>query len=223
MFFPPLVMFMLVLFFLLSIFLFAFLQVGVIGMAFAKLGLPPSSLFGILLATLLGSFVNIPIGELEGGEIVEDKEIIYFGVRYRLPRQYRPHKTVLAINVGGALIPLLISLYLLLQMASLVPVVLATGIVVLVVYRISRPIKGLGIGIPALIPPIVAALAAYFFSSPDLRAPVAYIAGTLGTLIGADLLRLDDIKQMGAPVASIGGAGTFDGVFLSGIIAVLLS
>jgi uncharacterized membrane protein len=57
----------------------------------------------------------------------------------------------------------------------------------------------------------------------DLRAPVAYIAGTLGTLIGADLLRLKEIGQLGAPVASIGGAGTFDGVFLCGIIAVLLS
>ncbi len=216
-------MFMVALFFVLTIFLFAFLQVGIIGVAFAKLGLPPSSLFGIMMATLLGSFVNIPIGELEGGQIVEDKEIIYFGVRYRLPTQYRRQKTVLAINVGGALIPLLISLYLILKMANVVPAVLATGVVTAVVYRISRPIKGLGIGIPALIPPLVAVLAAYLFSSPDLRAPVAYIAGTLGTLIGADLLRLNDIKQMGAPVASIGGAGTFDGVFLSGILAVLLS
>ena len=223
MFFPPLVMFVIALFFLLTIFLFAFLQVGLIGMAFAKLGLPPGSLFGILMATLLGSFVNIPIGELEGGQIVEDKEIIYFGVRYRLPMQYRRQKTVLAINVGGALIPLLISLYLILKMANILPAVLATGIVSLVVYRISRPIKGIGIGIPALIPPLVAVLATYLLSEPDLRAPVAYISGTLGTLIGADLLRLNDIKQMGAPVASIGGAGTFDGVFLSGIIAVLLS
>ena len=223
MFFPPLVMFMIGLFFVLLIFLFAFLQVGVIGMAFAKLGLPPGSLFGILLATLVGSFVNIPIGELEGGEIVADQEVMYFGVRYRLPVQYRHQKTVLAINVGGALIPLLISIYLILKMTSPFPAVLATLLVSLVVYRISRPIKGLGIGIPALIPPVVAVLAAYLFSSQELRAPVAYIAGTLGTLIGADLLRIKDIKKMGAPVASIGGAGTFDGVFLSGILAVLLS
>jgi len=221
--FPPLVMFIIALFFVLTIFLFAFLQVGVIGLAFAKLGLPPGSLFGILLATLLGSFVNIPIGELEGGQLVEDKEIIYFGVRYRLPRQYRQQKTILAINVGGALIPLLISLYLLLKMANVLPTVLATGIVAMVVYRVARPIRGLGIGIPALIPPLVAALAAYLLGGAELRAPMAYIAGTLGTLIGADLLRIQDIKQMGAPVASIGGAGTFDGVFLSGIIAVLLS
>ncbi|WP_198171299.1 DUF1614 domain-containing protein [Actinoplanes awajinensis] len=44
-----------------------------------------------------------------------------------------------------------------------------------------------------------------------------------GTLIGADLTHLSAIRRMGAPLASIGGAGTFDGVFLSGVIAVLLA
>jgi hypothetical protein len=28
---------------------------------------------------------------------------------------------------------------------------------------------------------------------------------------------------MGAPVASIGGAGTFDGIFVAGILAVLIA
>jgi uncharacterized membrane protein len=51
---------------------------------------------------------------------------------------------------------------------------------------------------------------------------VAYVSGVLGTLIGADLSNLGVIPKLGAPIASIGGAGTFDGVFLSGIIAVLL-
>ena len=54
-------------------------------------------------------------------------------------------------------------------------------------------------------------------------APLAYIAGSLGTLIGADLLNLGKVRGLGAPVASIGGAGTFDGVFLVGIVAVLLA
>jgi uncharacterized membrane protein len=45
----------------------------------------------------------------------------------------------------------------------------------------------------------------------------------MGTLIGADLTNLDKIRGLGAPVASIGGAGTFDGIFLTGILAVLLA
>jgi putative Mg2+ transporter-C (MgtC) family protein len=50
-----------------------------------------------------------------------------------------------------------------------------------------------------------------------------WITSAIGTLIGADLLNLRKIRGLGAPVASIGGAGTFDGIFLAGIIAVLLT
>jgi uncharacterized membrane protein len=42
-------------------------------------------------------------------------------------------------------------------------------------------------------------------------------------LIGADLLNLGKVQGLGAPVASIGGAGTFDGIFLIGILAVLIA
>lgn len=52
---------------------------------------------------------------------------------------------------------------------------------------------------------------------------MAYIGGSLGTLIGADLLNLDKLQGLGAPIASIGGAGTFDGVFLTGVVAVLIA
>src|SRR5438034_965094 len=58
----------------------------------------------------------------------------------------------------------------------------------------------------------------------EIRAPsVAYVAGSLGALIGADLLNLPRITAIGAPVVAIGGAGTFDGVFLTGILAGLLA
>jgi uncharacterized membrane protein len=52
---------------------------------------------------------------------------------------------------------------------------------------------------------------------------VAYVGGSLGTLIGANLLNLDKVQGLRAPVASIGGAGTFDGIFLTGILAVLIA
>ena len=59
--------------------------------------------------------------------------------------------------------------------------------------------------------------------SREYAPPLAYIGGSMGTLIGADLFNLDRIGGLGAPVASIGGAGTFDGIFLTGILAVLLA
>ena len=70
---------------------------------------------------------------------------------------------------------------------------------------------------PALITAVVALVL-----SRENAAPLAYIAGSLGTLIGADLTNLDKVRGLGAPVASIGGA-VFDGIFLTGMLAVLLA
>ncbi|NTU49213.1 MAG: DUF1614 domain-containing protein, partial [Syntrophobacteraceae bacterium] len=96
------------------------------------------------------------------------------------------------------------------------------AVVTYVVFKVARPIPGVGFATPMFIPPIVAALAALILNH-EWAAPTAYVAGTLGTLIGADLLHLDKLSVLKAPVASIGGAGTFDGIFLTGILAVLLS
>jgi uncharacterized membrane protein len=100
--------------------------------------------------------------------------------------------------------------------------ILALCAVTYVVYKVARPVPGVGIATPMFVPPIVAALAGLILNY-EWAAPTAYVAGTLGTLIGADILHLDKLKTLRAPVASIGGAGTFDGIFLTGILAVLLS
>jgi uncharacterized membrane protein len=132
-------------------------------------------------------------------------------------------KTLIAVNVGGGLIPVAFSLYLLNHHPLAVgQVVVATALVAVVCYFASRPIPGLGIGMPIFVAPIAAALVAIVVNQSE-SAPLAYISGTLGVLIGADVLRLGNIRTMGVPIASIGGAGTFDGIFLTGIVAVLLA
>jgi len=223
MFFPPLIFLLMLFFFLAALVMLPLLLVGMIGEAFLRLGLPPSLMFWLLILTLAGSLINIPIYSFETREVMGDQVVSYFGMRVRLPRMSNSHKTVLAVNVGGALIPLALSIYLMtrIDFGLALPVLLVA--VTLVVNRLARPVRGLGIAVPGFIPPLVAVLGAYLLCPPELRAPGAYIASTLGILIGADLLNLGKIPQLGAPVASIGGAGTFDAIFLSGIIAVLLS
>jgi Protein of unknown function (DUF1614) len=81
---------------------------------------------------------------------------------------------------------------------------------------------GVGISARTFAPPLSAAGVALVLSR-RFAAPLAYIGGSLGVLIGADLLNLGRLRSLGAPVASIGGAGTFDGIFLTGVIAVLLA
>jgi uncharacterized membrane protein len=215
---------MMLVFFVAALILLPFLLLGMIGEAFLRLGLPPGLIFWLLISTLLGSLVNIPIYRFESREVVADQIISYFGMQFR-PPSLGPshHQTVLAVNVGGALIPLGLCIYLLIRIPFGWYLPVLVGLVILVVNRLARPVKGLGIAVPGLIPPLLAALGAYLLCPPFLRAPCAYIASTLGILIGADLLRLGEIPKLGAPVASIGGAGTFDAIFFGGIVAVLLS
>jgi uncharacterized membrane protein len=221
--FPPLIFFLMVAFFLVALIMLPFLMVGLIGEVFMRLGISPSLVFWLLILTLVGSLVNIPIYRFENREMVGEQIVSYFGMRYRVPRLDRGQATVLAVNVGGALIPVALSVYLISQINFGLSLPILLAVVTVVVNRLARPVRGMGIGVPGLAPPLVAALGAYFLCAPELRAPCAYIASTMGILIGADLLNLGQIRQLGAPVASIGGAGTFDAIFLSGIIAVLLS
>ena len=221
MFFLPfmLVYFLLFFFFLLLIFLFV--QIGLLSIAFHKLGISPQYLLLLLFMSLLGSMVNIRLARLKGPVMMEEKPISLWGFRYRIPLS-RANETTVAINVGGALIPIFLSLYLWAGLHFTWKVVAAVVVMSLVVSRLARPIKGVGIAVPFFIPPILAALLAILLA-PEVSPRVAYISGTMGVLIGADILNLRKLKELGAPVASIGGAGTFDAIFLTGIIAVLLA
>ena len=189
--------FLLVLFGVLALFFFLVfvLPVRILAYAYRKIGVRPRYMFLVLLLTLVGSLVNIPLFSL--GSLV------------------------VAINVGGALVPLLLSLYLFVHLPLRGRMLIGTAIVAAIVHSLAQIVPGAGIAVPWLVPPLAAAgvsLVLSFRQAP----PVAYVAGSMGTLIGADLLNLHRIAEIGAPVVSIGGAGTFDGVFLTGIIAGLL-
>jgi uncharacterized membrane protein len=222
-FFPP----FLVLFFFVFIFLlflvFSLVQFGLITEAFTRLGIPPGGLFFLFVLCIAGSMVNIPIRKIViEPEPEELAAVSFFGMRFRPPPWRNPQEMILAVNVGGAVIPTLFSLYLLVRTDYPLRMLLALGIVTWVVHRVARPVAGVGIATPMLVPPIAAALAAVILT-PGGEPSTAYVAGTLGTLIGADLMNLDKLRNLKAPVASIGGAGTFDGIFLTGILAVLLA
>jgi uncharacterized membrane protein len=210
------------------------LFLGVLISAFMKIGFSAGDAFLILLLSLVGSSINIPLATLKSDiPAVRDNFVRSFGISYRVPiRRLTKNETILAINVGGAIIPVLISAYLLTRFpSSFFMAGAGVLIVAIITYSVARPIRGIGIATPALIPPLTAAVAAILLTSfihiPDCpvdqcRVVTAYVGGVIGTLLGADILNLGKIKNLGAPVASIGGAGTFDGIFLSGFIALLL-
>lgn len=180
----------------------ALIELRVIQYAYQRIGVDRRYVFSVLLLSLLGSYFNIPVAVLS-------------------PAADLP-ATVIEVNVGGAIIPTLLSIYLLIKGRDYWRPVVATIVVMLLVNRLAYPIPNEGIATPIFLPPIAAAVSALLLSRKT--APqIAYIAGSMGTLLGADVLNLWRVQALGAPVVSIGGAGTFDGVFLAGIIAVLLA
>ncbi len=201
-----------------------FLFVGVAEAAFQEIGFNKFDFAIILVATLFGSFVNIPVYRIKKTQrVLQYDEVRAFWVTYRIPHVgIREVYTTVAVNLGGAIIPILVSAYLILVHISFWPELL-TGVIItsVIVHLVARRVEGVGIVTPAFIPPFAAAVIALILSMNN-PAVIAYVSGSLGALIGADLTNLRGMGKMGEAVASIGGAGTFDGVFLTGMIAVLI-
>jgi uncharacterized membrane protein len=202
--------------------LVAMIQIGILRHAYMRLGVSSGAAILLLLASLIGSYINIPIVQLPEQHILSGRHVEFFGMHYSVPVVIDWPGTVIAINVGGALIPTLISLYLLAKNQVWALGLIATACVGAVCYWLAQPVPGVGIAVPTFVPALTAAICALVLSR-RYAAPLAYVGGSMGTLVGADLLNLIRIQGLGAPVASIGGAGTFDGIFLTAILAVLIA
>jgi len=208
----------------LGVLLATFIQLEIISIAFQKLGLSPRVALLLMLWALLGSGINIPLGTVAGNTAATLPPENPGWNRLRFPVMPPPAgRMIIAVNLGGCVIPVGITLHLLVQqLVEPFDLLLSVPVISAACYLFSRPVPGVGIAMPVLLAPLVTAMTALALA-PENAAPLAFASGVLGVLVGADLLRLPDIRSMGVPIAAIGGAGTFDGVFLTGIIAVLLA
>jgi uncharacterized membrane protein len=202
--------------------LIIFVQLRILRYAYMRLGVGPGTALLLLFGSLIGSYFNIPVTVLPGPPVRSGEIVEFFGMRYIVPLVTSWPGTVLAVNIGGAVIPTLMSTYLVLRYQLWFKAALATAAIAFVIHSMATPVPGLGIAVPVFAPVVTTAILAFLLSR-EYAAPLAYIGGSMGTLLGADLLNLNKIGGLGAPVASIGGAGTFDGIFLTGILAVLLA
>ncbi|HEV2971388.1 MAG TPA: DUF1614 domain-containing protein [Pirellulales bacterium] len=257
--YPPMTWPFLVVLGILFLFTITLIELNVLRYAYERMGVSRRYVFALLLLSLLGSYINIPIAELPPEKVRSNEEVDYFGVRWVVPVVKQWPQTIVAVNLGGAIIPTLLSIYLIIRNALYLRGLIGVAIVAAIVHQLAHPVQGVGIAVPIFIPPIAAALVAVvlariplpgekrgreslnrgsirgqsahadsmtpdpFFLPASVAPALAYVVGSLGTLIGADLLNLDKVHGLGAPIASIGGAGTFDGIFLTGILAVLLA
>jgi uncharacterized membrane protein len=204
------------------LFVFVLLPLRLLKYAYEQLGVAPAGAVLLLLGSLLGSLVNIPIAVISKAEVLASQVVRFYRVQYQVPAATDWGGTVLAVNVGGAVIPTIMSIYLLIKWRLWFEGLIATVAVAAICYWLSTPIPGLGIAVPVFAPVVATTIAALVLSR-NHAAPLAYIAGSLGTLIGADLMNFDKLAELKAPVLAIGGAGTFDGIFLTGIASVLIA
>lgn len=219
--FPITLPFLLILFFIFLV-LLILVEIGILGYAYQRLGINQRYVFALLLLSLLGSYINIPIFKLPPETLYSAGQVTFFGIQHVIPLVTHWPGTVIAVNLGGAVIPALLSIYLLVKNRLFYQSLVGILIVTLIVHHVAHPVRGVGIAEPIFIPPLAATVAALLISRRFAPA-LAYISGSMGTLIGADLLNINKLQGLGAPVASIGGAGTFDGIFVTGILAVLLA
>ncbi|MBD2678612.1 MULTISPECIES: DUF1614 domain-containing protein [Nostoc] len=196
--------------------------VDVVEIAVAKLGFSSNIAFLLLVLVIFTSTINIPLYRLATPvHLADDFATLWLKEFWGIPLRRVERSTVVALNVGGGLIPVLLALYQFAH-ANALFILLVTAIVTVVSYYAARVVPGIGIQMNPLLAPLTAALSAMLIAVPH-AAPVAFAGGVLGTLIGADLLHLKDIQSMSAGVLSIGGAGVFDGIALCGLFALLLS
>ncbi len=213
---------------LLLLFLAPLLFAQLMAAGLGKLGLDPGTAALLVMGMIVGGFINIPLRRIERGDGVDVHPLAVWGLSGILPQMRRVrHDTVIAVNVGGCIIPVVLAAYELSKLAAmggqpLIAAIVATGLNTAVCYYVARPVPGIGITMPGLLSPLVAAALALILASPEAP-PVAFVAGVLGPLIGADLLHLKDFGSRVAGIVSIGGAGTFDGIVLSGILAAYLA
>jgi uncharacterized membrane protein len=197
--------------------------------ALSKLHLSPPLAMLVIVGVLLGGFVNLPAYTIER----EVEQIVPRGIhgwRGWVPVvQRRLTQTIIAVNVGGCVIPAALALFEVLLILSgpssaTRALIVAVVVNIAVCYWVAQPIQGVGIAMPAFASPAVALGIVWLLPlPPDYRAPVAFVAGVLGPLVGADLFHLRDFTKVSAGVISIGGAGTFDGIVLSGMLAAFLA
>jgi len=238
----------LVLAFLLPIFFF-----GAMESALRKLGIPPDVAVLIVLGILIGSAINVPLWRFQTPGFLCADPLAILGLAGVLPHlEERRQSCAIAVNVGGCVIPLILVVQQIVRVfllsapgtglvetglggtvpegtaespnvpGTLIAMILATAVNVLVCWKLARVVPGVGIALPGIVPGVVAAASALFLAA-DFAPPVAFVAGILGPLLGADILHLRDLRKMPVGLASIGGAGTFDGILLSAILAAFLS
>src|SRR4030095_7230814 len=161
------------------------IELDLLEYTYERLGIDHRFFAFLLFLSLLGSLVNVPLGALTPKESAGAGGSSTPGAG-PAPGSSVPGRTLLAVNVGGALVPTALSLWLLGFHGRFGRNLPAGGPVAILTNRLARPVRGLGIAVPIFAPPLVAAGTALLLESRS-PAALADAGGSLRSLIGGEL------------------------------------
>ncbi len=190
------------------------------------LGLSVFESVALYMTILIGGVVNLPVFEFKSRRDSEQRYASYLGTKYPLP-VWHGHNTVVSVNLGGCMFTLLASAYFALSLQPMT-VLLSTTIVALCVFLLSKPSHSVGFYVPAYVPPLIAtgvALLGLTLYGGGLYncARLAFVCGTVGTILGTTVLNVLRLKKLSTSSISAGGFGTFDGIFLTGVLSTIVA
>lgn len=227
----PLPALALILFIGLVLLMIPLLVLGIVGAAFTRLGLSWVAALALVLLMLAGGFVNIPLITVRR-DTIRAAPLDTRGNELAPSFAGRPvWETAISINFGGAILPVLITAYLMYQavivsgIPLIMPAALCAGSCTVVSFFSTREIAGAGIHVPLLIPSLSALLAGLLLSGgTGLAAAVtAFAGGTIGVLAGGNLAHLPGVRDLEVPEVSIGGFGSFGAIFLCCILPAVIA
>ncbi len=227
----PLSVFVIILLIALVIILIPLLILGIIGAAFTRLGFSWIAALAVVLLMLLGSFVTIPVYRIRRDIIrvpQDDSSVFDVCVPCASGQVW---DTTISLNLGGAVIPLCVSLYMVYQAIQITGTFLffmvcaGITIVAIITFVSTRLLAFTGIQVPLLIPGLTALLAGLLLAGGiGLTAAVtAFVSGVIGVLLGGNIANLYRIKDLETREVSIGGAGTFGSVFICCMLPALIA
>ena len=175
------------------------LFLGLVGKAFTNLvGLSWITATALVILILICSLVNIPVWKVR-------KETIRMP-HNETPDAFTPNETgglwetSIAVNLGGAIIPVAMAGYLLYRASAIMDVntlylqvAAATLIVAAVAYVTTRPMVGLGLRAPLFVPGLTALLCGILLGGGwglPAAGVIAFASATFGILLGANIAHL---------------------------------
>ncbi len=210
------------------------LFLGLAGKAITSLvGLSWLTATALVILILLCSFVDLPVWKVRRETIrVPHSDTGQFPDEFTRCESGGLWETTIAVNLGGAIIPLALSFYLLNRASQVMSgetlylrVLAGILVVAAMAYVTTRAMVGVGIRTPLFIPGLTALLCGVILAGGlGLSAGViAFVSVTIGTLLGANIAHLSHIGDLEVPKISIGGAGTFGAIFIGCLLSALIA